>query len=226
MLKERYILSCGFKTFHVYRWCDKPAGAKKLSTTFLEGFLSSCSQDQATVRILREIVSRTSASFPTQTTEDVIQSARKALEQGSWVIVRKEDDIPDIAVPAGVSVDANIRAASATRFHMKDSSWFYEKVRNRGDWDYKQRGAQFQNFGNFNYGASGTAFGFSEDTLLRMAGWAQVQAGTSQPEWGEAPNKLQAYLGVGGRVPFGDDPNDRYWIQQGIAYYRNARSCR
>ena len=122
--------------------------------------------------------------------------------------------------------DVNVKEAAVARFHLKGSSWFYEKVRNGGDWDYKKHGSRYQSFGNFNYGASGAAFGFSEDTLLRMAGWAQVKAGTSRSDWGEAPSKWEAYFGVGGRAPFGDDPIDRKWILHGIEYYRNQGSAR
>ena len=74
----------------------------------------------------------------------------------------------------------------------------------------------------FSYGASGATFGYSENTLSRMAGWAQVQAGTSQPNWGKAPNKVDAYFGIGGRAPFGDDPVDQMWIQRGVDYYRET----
>jgi hypothetical protein len=88
-----------------------------------------------------------------------------------------------------VNVDDNIKEDFAANFTLKGSDWFYNKVRSRGPWDYKQLNQQYQDFGNFNYGATGAAFGFSQDTLLRMAGWAQVQAGTSKPEWGMAPSK-------------------------------------
>jgi RHS repeat-associated protein len=125
--------------------------------------------------------------------------------------------------PPGVDVDNNIKDAGAASFGLKGSSWFYDEVRNKGPWDYKQLGSQYQDFGNFNYGATGAAFGYSEDTLLRMAGWAQVQSGTSQPGWGVTPNKFQAYLGIGGRAPYGDDPSDQSMIKRGIEYYRALR---
>jgi RHS repeat-associated protein len=125
-----------------------------------------------------------------------------------------------LSVPTGVGVDVNIAAAEAAKQQGEGPNWFYDQVRNKGPWDYKQAGGQFENFGNFNYGATGAAFGFSEDTLLRMAGWASVQGGTSSPQFGVAPNLLQAYRGVGGVPPFGDHPVDQYWIRQGIQYYK------
>ena len=89
-----------------------------------------------------------------------------------------------LSVPSGTNVEANMREAGKASFHMKGSKWFYDKVRNSGDWDYKQLDTKHESFGNFNFGATGAAFGFSEETLLRMAGWAQTQSGTSQPSWG------------------------------------------
>ncbi|KMV72044.1 hypothetical protein WB66_04945 [bacteria symbiont BFo1 of Frankliniella occidentalis] len=86
--------------------------------------------------------------------------------------------------------------------------WFYQKVRNHGPWDYKQQSYQLQNFGNFNFGATGTAAGIPADILLMGAGWAQSRAGTSQPNWGHWYSK----------PPYGDDPRDQFWIKQGIDY--------
>ena len=108
--------------------------------------------------------------------------------------------------PPGVDVNKNMCEA---RNH-SDPRWFYNQVRNKGPWDYKQRGSGYQDFGNFNYGATGNSFGFSDETLLRMAGWAQRQAGTSRPSWGKP----------WGSPPYGDDPEDQKWIQWGIQYSR------
>jgi len=71
--------------------------------------------------------------------------------------------------PSDVSVVSNMHAASMERNYFKNGgtgflvSWFYSKVRNRGEWDYKQQGRQYEALGNFNYGACGTAAGLSED---------------------------------------------------------------
>jgi len=86
--------------------------------------------------------------------------------------------------------------------------WFYQQVKNRGRWDYKQQDRSLANFGNFNYGATGTAAGIPANILLMGAGFAQSRAGTSVPEWGAWYQ----------HPPYGDDPIDQYWIQQGIAY--------
>lgn len=124
-------------------------------------------------------------------------------------------------IPPSVDIDENIEEAEA---HKSNYLWFYAQVRNKGPWDYKQQGGEYADFGNFNYGVTGAAAGFAEATLLRVAGWAQVRAGTSRPEWGAPVSLLQALLGVGGQAPYGDDPQDQYWISQGIKYYRLRRS--
>jgi hypothetical protein len=103
--------------------------------------------------------------------------------------------------------------------HQSDYIWFYAQVHNNGPWDYKQLDKTYADFGNFTYGATGNAAGFSEATLLRAAGWAQARAGTSSPEWGTPVSLFEALLGIGGAAPFSDDPKDQFWISQGFKYY-------
>jgi hypothetical protein len=90
-------------------------------------------------------------------------------------------------IPPGVDIEQNLKDAESHKFNF---IWFYHQVRNKGPWDYKQLGEKYANFGNFKFGAAGKAAGFSEATLLRTAGWAQVQAGTSQPGWGTSVGLL------------------------------------
>lgn len=119
--------------------------------------------------------------------------------------------------PGGASIYSNMQTASLERNFFKNGgtgflfSWFYSKVRNRGEWDYKQHGRQYEAFGNFNYGACGTAAGISPNVLLRAAGWAQSRAGTSDSGFGK----------WWGDVPFGDDPQDQEWIKAGIEYAKS-----
>ena len=87
--------------------------------------------------------------------------------------------------------------------------WFYNKVRNGGPWDYKQKNRLWADFGNFNYGATGYVSGIPPAILLKGAGFAQSRAGTSNVEewghWWKTP-------------PYEDDPEDQKWIKQGIDY--------
>ncbi|MCL1127395.1 polymorphic toxin type 44 domain-containing protein [Shewanella surugensis] len=97
-------------------------------------------------------------------------------------------------------------------FGPTDYVWFYEKVRNKGPWDFKKNGnRQFEDFGNFHYGAVGYAGGIPESVLLRAAGFAQSQAGTAKDHWG----------GWYQSAPFGDDPKDQTWIRKGIEYAKS-----
>jgi len=82
--------------------------------------------------------------------------------------------------PPGVSVEENMAVAHHKKNVLKAGSafiysWFYTQVRNRGPWDYKKLSAEYEAFGNFNYGATGTAAGFSEDVLLRQQVWPKVE---------------------------------------------------
>lgn len=118
--------------------------------------------------------------------------------------------------PPNVFIDKNIEESIQIRNYLKSGSaflysWFYTKVRNKGEWDFKQLGRQYADFGNFHYGAVGTAAGISEGLLLRAAGTAQHLAGTSKEEfdnwWADAP--------------YGDDPIDQVWIKAGIEYAKS-----
>lgn len=68
-------------------------------------------------------------------------------------------------------------------------------VGNKMPWDYKQRGwtledtgklgsSAFTDFANFNFGATGAAWGIPLNVLQRGAGYAQEVANASTPEWG------------------------------------------
>ncbi len=111
--------------------------------------------------------------------------------------------------PPGVSVDQNMKEAQ-----LHGATWYYNQVRNKGPWDYKQQGRQYQDFGNFNYGATAAAWGYPYEVIRRMAGWAQQRAGTSRPAWGSPL----------GPFPYGDDPADQEMIDAGIRYHENG--CR
>ena len=119
-------------------------------------------------------------------------------------------------------VNQNMREAAA-----RWNPWWYKnQVDNYGPWDYKQRATwliggrynPYEQFGNFNYGATAAAFGFPDDVILRMAGlrhWLDHpgQRARNGAPW---PWMLQ---------PFGDDPYDAHWIRAGISYYRCMRAA-
>ena len=126
----------------------------------------------------------------------------KSLKPGD--IVGKKRNLDDLPLaPTWVDVDENIkRAKSMSMFD------FYTAVKNKGKWDYKQYGSAYEDFGNFNYGATGSTL-FPKFVLRRGAGYAQNRAGTSKESWGKW------YQGK----PYGDDPKDQDAINKGINYY-------
>jgi len=129
--------------------------------------------------------------------------------------------------PPGVSVNDNIKIAE--KMDEEDGFspfWFRNQVKNKGPWDYKQCGSQYEAFGNFNYGATGMAHGFTEEQLLTEAGRAQRAAGTSRPEWGDPGDRLWPLKGNKPVPPYGDDPRDQFWIKQGIDYYKGNKKFR
>jgi hypothetical protein len=129
--------------------------------------------------------------------------------------VEKTQKVP--RAPAGVDIDVNIAQASSHRDDILGDIWFYNQVRNHGPWDYKQQARAcgvdyvnpYEDFGNFNYGATGAAMGYGDQFLLRMAGWANTRADPAR-------------TGLGswyGRAPYGDDAKDQAMIRAGIMYY-------
>lgn len=101
---------------------------------------------------------------------------------------------------------------------------YYHKVRNHGPWDYKQnktlndfgsldRQSPYEDFGNFNFGATAAALGIPENVALRGAGWASTRSDPSRA----------AQLGHWwGPPPYGDDPADQIQIMLGYDYYRQG----
>ena len=94
---------------------------------------------------------------------------------------------------------------------------FYNKVRNKGEWDLKQlpeyQGTfqfndlviQGQDIGNINFGYTGKALGLPDSVLLAGAGFAQIKAGTSNFSFIMVSN--------------GDDLRDQMYIMYGIMLY-------
>lgn len=111
--------------------------------------------------------------------------------------------------PPQANIDGNINEADQ---HW-NPVWFYNQVRNGAAWDYKQQGRLYEDFGNFNYGASGTALGFPADVLLRAAGAANQISDPSRQNLGKP----------WGDPPYGDDPNDQNQINNGTEYCKCMR---
>jgi len=169
-------------------------------------------------QVYSEMARRLKAKEQVLTGIEEAQAAQKALVQQQLLTAKEQIALNQYpAAPPEVSIDQNLQESKLQNEYFATGgsafllSWFYKKVRHGGDWDYKQRGRQYQDFGNFNYGAAGTAAGVSEGVLLRAAGAAQSMAGTSAAEfeswWSQSP--------------YGDDPIDQVWIKAGIDYARS-----
>lgn len=120
--------------------------------------------------------------------------------------------------PPNADLDRNIDIA-------KDYSWlnpgadlaFVNLVRNHKPWDYKRQDSKkYENFGNFNFGATAAAMGFPYEV-------AQNGAGIYQRFWGAAT------AGAGTPVlnwPYGDAKNDAEQIKDGYDYYNKNCSAK
>ncbi len=154
---------------------------------------------------------------------DPVQNLVEAKLKWDWTV----NGIPPPAPGADSTLMGNIYDAAN---HSLDPFWFYSQVKNKGPWDYKQCDKNShvdQAFGNFNYGATGSAMFIPPETLRQMAGVAQIIANTSQPGWGEPPvwgkvGGCPVPMPGTGKAPYGDDPDVHFWINGGIQYYNQV----
>lgn len=117
---------------------------------------------------------------------------------------RNTTQVPTISTPYGPAPNASV---------FSGPRWFYSQVNYLGPWDYKTQnppGTQmYTDFGNFNYGATGRAIGFSAAELLWGAGLAQLK---NDLENGNSPQGLSTRF---------DNPDDAAPILAGIQFYDN-----
>lgn len=120
--------------------------------------------------------------------------------------------------PPGVNVDANIRQARESF----NPFWFIDMVRSNGPWDYKRIDMKYENFGNFNFGATALAFGFQEKFALQAAGLYNVLTNKAQQHWKDKEyQKAISDFSVSFQgSPYGDDPRDQVMIKYGFQYYK------
>lgn len=107
-------------------------------------------------------------------------------------------------IPPGVDVNANIeRSQSMT------GREYYDAVKTGGEWDYKQLDRKYENFGNFNFGATCGSQAGANLICSGGAGLYQIKSGTSDLSYWKS---------------FFDDPRDQYWIGRGQQYYNRYQS--
>ncbi len=155
--------------------------------------------------------------------------------------------LPKVTVP-GESVDQNMKEAqnqvaslrmqtalaSPDGTPMADlpggaiDAWFFSMVAAHQPWDYKDRDPEgaakgnsiYEDFGNFNYGATGGAAGYSLNVLQHMAGFVENYKNQGM----KSRNMVEARAGIGGQYPYGDKFEDAKQIENGFAYF-NCRKA-
>jgi RHS repeat-associated protein len=148
-------------------------------------------------------------------------------------------------LPQGISVGANAATLSALSGNPDlQLSRFIKLVAPGGDWDYKGHSSKYPGFsssqladiGNINYGfvASQLDANFTDDEILRAAGWVQMATSSIRSishalssEFGR-PSGYTPSFGVPWRnsPPFGDDWRDHQMIRLGIELSRNPSLLR
>ena len=128
--------------------------------------------------------------------------------------------------------DNIIEALTYKENHSREETliWFYNKVRNGGEWDYKQLDkseriefkkkygidvpSQYEDFGNYNYGAVAKALGLSEEITKAAAGYAQGVSETGSSTIAVLRMIKDRYNG--GDNSYGDAIEDQEMIKKGI----------
>ena len=181
----------------------------------------------------------------------------------SSTLEKKGDGIHDIGSfdDSGGTIDINDIYTNLLEYNssIAKSMWnpfkFRDLVKKHGDWDFKNnthyiygklgdndklkflfqgKMMEVQDIGNHHFGVVGKAFGlFSEEFMLRQAGQAQIEDGTSRPEWQIYTEETGSIVSPTGGVvltkfrvmqpPYGDDPRDQMWIKAGFIYYMNRK---
>jgi len=153
------------------------------------------------------------------------------------------ESCPEVPIsPEGANLDLNIRRMEGAKFVSGAldaitggfpgattlATWgmFYGLVKTDGSWDYKQYGNEYRAFGNFNYGATGAALGFDDETLLNMS--AYIDRRENFPEYLDEElmgrrGAVRAFMGIDTYSPLDDNEwGDQEMIERGIGYYRNG----
>jgi len=113
--------------------------------------------------------------------------------------------------PWYASVDVNILESKVEGYKFQ-----FFMVLPHMPWDYKRQGP-YDDFGNFNFGATGAALGYPDEVLLRGAGASKVMERRvrRQPD----PPDLGSPFGD---PPYGNERDKQEMIRRGIEYYKHT----
>jgi hypothetical protein len=129
-------------------------------------------------------------------------------------------------IPAGPKEDLRLHV-QATRFvgagillggplgGTAPAAWFLNMVRPGGAWDYNDQNPDWDDFGNFHFGVLAGA-------LLIPDEIAEIGAGIVNYFKGAWIEKFGTPLSG---PPYGDDPDDQMWIQEGVRFYSKMMEC-
>ncbi|HVW75219.1 MAG TPA: polymorphic toxin type 44 domain-containing protein [Rhizomicrobium sp.] len=140
------------------------------------------------------------------------------IAQGHPATLDQGDPVLPVA-PPGVDVNKNIQRAEKTipdpglSTRPQAYGLMFQLFPDGHEMDYKTQGDQYRDFGNFNYGAFGSALGLSPYELHTGAGIQQMRSGTWSPSYG-LPGLFP---------PAGDNPRDYEMIDEGIQYYQTHK---
>jgi type VI secretion system secreted protein VgrG len=113
--------------------------------------------------------------------------------------------------PPDANVDTNMLATQQNA----PKRWYILVSTPKGPWDYKyyhgQPHPEYDDFGNFNYGATGYALGIPLNILLRAAGLAKSN---------QLPN--DPYGSPFGAYPYGNQPDKQQQIINGYEFCKNC----
>jgi hypothetical protein len=121
--------------------------------------------------------------------------------------------------PPGVSINDNIRRGEGAIPHpglatrAEAYGMMLDLFPSGHEMDYKKDDKKYRDFGNFNYGAFGSALGLTPYELHTGAGVQQLRDGTWSWKYG--------LPGVSGTM--GDNSTDYGMIDEGIQYYRTHK---
>ncbi|MDR0940124.1 MAG: hypothetical protein LBN29_12415 [Mediterranea sp.] len=112
-----------------------------------------------------------------------------------------------------------------------NEKYIYNRFLKETSYSFQGKLMEAEDVGNLHFGAVALAFGlFEEDFVLRNAGNYQIWSDTSQPEWQKYSSHvtmtMQSSAGAflyTQRIrlsPYGDDPRDQKWIQEGFSYFK------
>ncbi|EFL52351.1 hypothetical protein DesfrDRAFT_0840 [Solidesulfovibrio fructosivorans JJ]] len=131
-----------------------------------------------------------------------------------------DPNLPPLKIPAHPA-DANIDENITKARESFNPFWFIDMVKPKGAWDYKRRSREYEDFGNFNFGATAKAFGFQEKWALQAAGIVQIFQHKASADFYDE-KYLQALIDFKKAFngpPYGDEKRDQEMIKLGFRYY-------